>query len=298
MAKMIKFKEERRITRKPTKNIVVLYHNDCTDGFSAAWVAWKKFGNKADYIGINPGVAPIKGLKGKDIYMVDLIYPIQYLNKLIAVNKKFVAIDHHVSNQKAFKLVPEGLFDVNHSGAVLAWKYFYPKTRVPKLLSHVEDMDLWKFKIPKSKEIISYLDTVEFNFKKWGQVIKGSEDRLTLRRYFNKGVFILKYQDQLIENIISNHAVLVRFFGHKTYVVNSPVFNSQIANALYGKLPPIGIVWVQENNGSVHVSLRSNGAVDVSKLAGKFKGGGGHKQSAGFNVENFSKLPWKKINEK
>ena len=79
---MIKFREKRKIIRKPTKSIVVLYHHDCTDGFSAAWVAWKKFGNTADYIGINPGTAPIGGLKNKEIYMVDLIYPDQYINKL------------------------------------------------------------------------------------------------------------------------------------------------------------------------------------------------------------------------
>lgn len=292
---MIKFKEKRKTIRKVTKNIVVLYHNDCTDGFSAAWAAWKKLGDKADYIGIDPGTAPIGGLKDKEIYMVDLIYPAQYLKKLIAANKKFVAIDHHVSNQKAFGLIKEGLFDLNHSGAILAWNYFHPKTKAPKLLEHVEDMDLWKFKIPKSKEIISYLDTVDFEFKKWDETVKGMEDRVKYREFLDKGASILKYQDQLVERIIANHAVMVNFFGHKIYAVNSPIFNSQIANILYRNLPPLGIVWSQGADGSVHVSLRSNGAVDVSKLAAKFKGGGGHKQSAGFSVENPLKLPWKKI---
>lgn len=292
---MIKFKEKRKTIRKLTKNIVVLYHNDCTDGFSSAWAAWKKLGDKADYIGINPGVAPIDGLKDKEIYMVDLIYPIQYLNKLIATNKKFVAIDHHVSNQKSFELIKNGFFDIKRSGAVLAWKYFHPKTKIPKLLNHVEDMDLWKFEIPKSKEIIAYLDTVDFSFEKWDEVAKDMENKSRYNEYLSKGVFILKYQDRLIGDIISNHAVLVDFLGYKTYAVNSPIFNSQIANTLYKKLSPIGIVWAQENNGSIHVSLRSNGAVDVSKLAMKFKGGGGHKAASGFYIENCSKLPWKKI---
>ena len=64
---MIKFKEKRQIQRKPTKNIVVLYHNDCTDGFSAAWAAWRKLGSKADYIGIDPGSKPIEGLNKKGL---------------------------------------------------------------------------------------------------------------------------------------------------------------------------------------------------------------------------------------
>jgi|SRR3989338_9308422 len=293
---MIKFVEKIKVIRKPTKNIVVLYHNDCTDGFSSAWVAWKKLGDKADYIGINPGTAPIDGLKNKEIYMLDLIYPTQYLNKLIIDNKKFIAIDHHFSNQRSFGLIKDGLFEIKHSGAVLAWNYFYPKIKVPKLLTHVEDMDLWKFKIPGSKEMIAYLDTVDFDFKKWDEVIEATEDKSKYQEYLDKGSVILKYQDQLIESIITNHAVMVNFLGYKTYAVNSPVFNSQIANALYNKLPPMGIVWAQEADGSIHVSLRSDDTVDVSKLASKFKGGGGHKKSAGFCVEDCSKLPWEDAN--
>jgi len=275
--------------------VVVIYHSECTDGFSAAWAAWKKFGDKADYIGVNPGVAPIDGLQNKEIYMVDLIYPIEYINKLISLNKKFVAIDHHVSNLESFGLVKEGLFDIKNSGSVLAWRYFHPKIKTPKLLKHVEDMDLWKFKISGTREVIAYLDTVDFDFKKWDEIVKGAEDKPKFNEYVHKGEVILKYQDQVIENIIVNHSVLVNFFGHKAYVVNSPVFNSQIANILYKKLPPVGIVWIQETDGGAHVSLRSDGTVDVSKLAAKFKGGGGHKRAAGFSVENVSKLPWEII---
>ncbi len=292
---MIKFREKRKTTRKPAKDIVVLYHNDCTDGFSAAWAAWKKFGNKADYIGIDPGSAPIPGLLKKEIYMVDVIYSVQHLNKLIKSNKKVVAIDHHVSNQKAFELVKDGLFDISHSGAVLAWNYFHPKIKIPKLLAHVEDMDLWKFKLSKTREIGAYLDMVDFSFIEWDRVYNGIKKRSKFNEYIQKGVLLLKYQDKVIDRIISNYAELVNFFGYTAYAVNSPVFNSQIANVLYKKLPPIGIVWVQENDGSVHVSLRSDGKVDVSKLASKFKEGGGHKRSAGFSVESLSKLPWKKI---
>ena len=32
------------------KNIVVLYHADCLDGFGAAYAAWEKFGDTAEYI--------------------------------------------------------------------------------------------------------------------------------------------------------------------------------------------------------------------------------------------------------
>src|SRR3989344_3505712 len=104
---MIKFIEKRKVIRRPTKDIVVFYHNDCTDGFSSAWVAWKKLGSKADYVGINPGTGPMDELKNKEIYMLDLVYPAQYLKKLIEDNKKFIAIDHHISNKKSFDLIKD-----------------------------------------------------------------------------------------------------------------------------------------------------------------------------------------------
>jgi uncharacterized protein len=283
------------MSKKITKNIVVIYHRECTDGFSAAWAAWKKFGSQADYIGIDPGDIPIAGLKNKEIYMIDLIYPIEHLPRLIGDNKKVVAVDHHISNKRSFELILDGVFDIEHSGAVLAWKYFHPFKKVPKLLQYVEEMDLWKFRLPKTKEVIAYLNMLDFDFKEWSRVAADTEIRSKFNAYTKLGLSLLEHENKMIERIISNHAVPVNFFGYKIYAVNSSVFNSQIANALYKKLPPIGIVWVQENDGSIHVSLRSDGTVDVSKLAAKFKNGGGHKAAAGFRVENSAKLPWKKI---
>lgn len=292
---MIKFTEKRKNIRKLNKDIVVIYHNDCTDGFSAAWVAWKKFGDKADYVGVDPGSQPIAGLKDREVYMLDLIYPVQYLEKLIKENKKVIAIDHHISNKGAFDLIVKGLFDLNHSGAVLAWKYFHPNKKIPKLLKHVEDMDLWQFNLPETKEMISYLDIISFGFKNWDKVCKDLENNKTYSEFVKKGKLILNYQDVLINRIIEGQAELVNFFGYQVYAVNSPLFNSQIGNFLYTKYPPIGIVWSQSKDGGIHVSLRSDGTVDVSKLASKFKGGGGHKKSAGFYVQDCSELPWKKV---
>ncbi|OGN09811.1 MAG: hypothetical protein A3J46_00320 [Candidatus Yanofskybacteria bacterium RIFCSPHIGHO2_02_FULL_41_11] len=293
---MIRLFEKRETFHQPTKDIVVLYHADCTDGFSAAWAAWKKFEDNADYIGINPGTQPLEGLKDKEIYMVDLVYQPQYIDGLIKENKKFVAIDHHFSNKDTFKLIPsDSLFDLNHSGAVLAWKYFHPEIKIPRFLEHVEDMDLWKFDLPKTKEIISYLDMVDLSFDEWSRVSEGVENESKFNEYITIGSLILNYQDKLIERIISNHAELVNFLGHEVYAVNSPVFNSQIANVLCEKLDrPLGIVWTAERDGTIHVSLRSikNAGTDVSELAKKFKGGGGHKSSAGFSLPPGSKLPW------
>ena len=55
------------------KDIIVIYHGECSDGFGGAWAAWKKFGETVDYIGAHHGDEPPVGLVGKEIYFIDFI---------------------------------------------------------------------------------------------------------------------------------------------------------------------------------------------------------------------------------
>src|SRR3989344_4440253 len=56
------------------KNTLVFYHGNCRDGFTAAWAAWKKLGDSADYIPMvysrfSPDKLP--DTSGKDVYFLD-----------------------------------------------------------------------------------------------------------------------------------------------------------------------------------------------------------------------------------
>ena len=284
---------KRRNKRTTPKDIVVIYHKDCTDGFSAAWAAWKNFGDSAEYVGIDPDEHSPTELVNKELYMIDLICG-DDLPELLKNNKKVVAIDHHVTNQEIVKLVPDRLFDINHSAAVLAWKYFHGSKKVPRLLNYVEDVDLWNLKMPDTNEISAAMDMLDFSFGNWSRLAVDFENESKFKEYVSRGKIILEYQDKLIERLTTNNLELVELSGYKVYVVNSPNFSSQIGNILAKKTNSLGIVWYENSDGSVHVSLRSVGDVDVSKIAKRF-GGGGHKHAAGFRIENCSKLPWKKL---
>lgn len=274
------------------KSIVVLYHADCPDGFGAAWAAWKKFGNKAEYISVDPETLPEKIPIKREVYAVDISYPVAVQRKLRGKNKKLVILDHHASNKSVTEFFPENVFNINHSGSVLAWKYFHKSKRMPQLLRHVEDIDLWKWKLPKTREIISSLSLVEYDFKKWSSFAKRLETKLGLREIVKEGSIISAYEQNIIQKLVER-ATPVKFEGIKTLAVNSPVLNSEIGNALIKKLPPIGIVW-RETCSEIQVSLRSDGSVDVSKIAKKY-GGGGHKKSSGFGFRAGNKFPWKVI---
>lgn len=271
------------------KDTVILYHHNCSDGFGAAWAAHKKFGSRASYIGVNHNEPPPQGLKNKKIYLVDFSYPIETIKKIIKENKSIAIIDHHISAEKIIKKIPDHLYALNHSGAVLSWRYFHPKEKTPRLLLVIEDTDLGKFKLPFTKELITSLRTYETNFILWNKIAKEWQNSQTIKKYIQEGKIFLKYKKIIIKEILSR-AQKVRFEGYKTLAVNSPIFQSEIGYILCRQLPPMGIIWHQKS-GKTLVSLRSNKKVDVSKLAGRF-GGGGHKVAAGFSLPLKKPFPW------
>ncbi|MEK7658052.1 MAG: DHH family phosphoesterase [Patescibacteria group bacterium] len=272
------------------KDIVILYHKDL-DGFSGAWVAWRKFKNKADYLPVDyNGIIP-NGFKNKEIYLIDFCYPRKEMAELLKNNKKLIAIDHHISRKDDIKTSTDFLYDVNHSGATLAWKYFYPKNPVPKLLLYIEDIDLWRFKLPRSREILAYLDICDFDFKLWNKFFRDFEGGGNILNYIKEGKIILKYQGHLIKTLIKSGKEAV-FEGKKAFAVNSQILESEIGEFIYKNKKVIGVIY-SSRNGSIKVSLRSD-KEDVSKLAKKY-GGGGHKAAAGFVFYSNFKFPWKII---
>lgn len=153
------------------KNILVLYHDNCTDGFSAAWAAWSKLGDKAEYIGIKLDMPPDNNFIDKEIYMLDFVYDEEYLPALINKNKKIIAIDHHISNIDSINIIKNHSHDINHSGAILSWKYFRPNKKPPKLLEYVEDSDIGKYSLPFTNELWIYVNMFDFNFKIWSKLV-------------------------------------------------------------------------------------------------------------------------------
>lgn len=292
---MIKFREKRKITRKPTKDIVVIYHGDCSDGFGGAWVAWKKFQKRADYIGAFHGDEPSAGLIGKEVYFIDFVYPKPIMEQLKKTVKKMVIIDHHKTAMDVLDLADEKLFNIKHSGAVLSWNYFYPDKSIPSLLKYIEDRDLWFWKLDKSREVLAYFDLFIFDFKIWDDIIsKLDSNKVKKKEFVANGTLLMRQWNNLCGNML-NDAAKVEFEGYRIYCINTThIFSSDLGNLLSEKLPPMAIAWHQGSDGNFGVSLRSDGTLDVSEIAKKY-GGGGHKAAAGFRIMAGKPFPWKII---
>jgi len=278
---------------KIKEKIVILYDGDnCSDGFSSAWVAWKKFGNKAKYIGVLHQQPIPYGLENKIIYMIDFTYPENIVRGLIRNNISVTAIDHHIYMKETVKLTENYSFSLKNSGCVLAWKLFFPINPMPKLLKYIEDTDLWRHKLPHSREIFAYLMLYDFNFKNWDIIAKKIQDKKQFKTCLEIGRAILKYESRMVELLFKSHVEKIKIDGHVALAVNSPFYANELGNKLAEK-SLFGIVW-RIIKGELHVSLRSIGKkFDVAKLAKKF-GGGGHKTSSGFIIKGY-KLPWKTV---
>ena len=260
--------------------IYVLYHKNCMDGKGAAYAAYKKFGNSAKYIEVQYGEPVPEMTDAKEIYILDFSFPKDILYKL-AETSKVVVLDHHKTAQADLEGVEFAIFDMNKSGAQLAWEYFFPDCPEPMNIACIGDRDLWKFNIPITKTFSAGAYTYVKSYK---DLDSFSADDLA-----RKGDAILEYQSQLIESLLSNSYISVEDHGGVKYLVakcNTPVLQSEVGNELLNRFPTADFAWVYREDGEkVYVSLRSkDGKQDVSQIA-KLYGGGGHRNASGLTLK-------------
>lgn len=275
-----------------TKENIILYHANCSDGFGGAWVAHKKFEDEADYIGITHQDSPPENLGGKSVYMIDIVFDKRNIDKLLKEVKSLVVIDHHITMEDVVKSVPNHVYAVENSGAVLAWKYFFPDKKVPLFLEYIEDGDLWNFDLPRSEDFYSFIPTIPFEFDKWDKLAEEFENESKRKLFLDYGKSIRDQQDKMIEELLEE-AEEVIFENYSALVLSSVALQSKLGNAIITKGYDIGIIWNNLDDDVIKVSLRSNknGNVDVGAIAKKY-GGGGHQSAAGFVLGQSEEFPW------
>ena len=98
------------IRRKLLKHIV-LYHADCSDGFGAAWAAWKHLGKDASYIPMEYGTGPPSLHRNAHVYVLDFTFPRDVIGDMHDHCKELVIIDHHGTTAKELAGLPYVVFD-------------------------------------------------------------------------------------------------------------------------------------------------------------------------------------------
>lgn len=258
---------------------LILYHAHCSDGFGAAYAAWKALDTRADYLAVNHGESA-PDVTGRDVVMLDFAYPRAVTLDLAGRARSLLILDHHKSAAADLSDQSFARFDMTKSGCVLAWEHFHPNAPVPELLRYVQDKDLWDWKLPDSQEVSAALSSYPLDFRMW--------DAFKVSELVREGRAIRRYQGQLVREICSQ-ARHGEFAGHEVPIVNTPVLQSYVGNAL-ARGEKFVLAWHERPDGSVRVSLRStDGGLDVAEIARRH-GGGGHERAAGFSLPSIDSL--------
>lgn len=289
---------------------LVIYHADCLDGLGAAWSAFCKLGGHARYIPARHGDAFPVFEPGATLYILDFSYPPEQLLVASKQADQIILIDHHVTAMEQCEAffhggrlgdpsaskpgeaffateakaqpLPENLtlhFDMNRSGCVLAWQHFFPERQPPKILLHIEDRDLWRFKLAGTREITSALyERMPMTLPEMGTV--------DLDELLEVGRIYMDFQQKIVKRL-AKIAHPISLNGQKGLAVNAPSsFSSDLGHILAEKSGTFGLTYQYDGRKQKwQFSLRSIGDYDVGHLAQAF-GGGGHKNAAGFVLDD------------
>ena len=278
---------------RPDKNDprpLVIYHGRyCPDGFAAALAAWLFYEGQAEFLGLDHGdiksVTDLPELTGRAVYILDFSFSKELMQAIEAQAAKLVMLDHHRS--AAEKL--DGFacrcgvvhFDMNKSGARLAWEFFQREQPLPDLVRFVEDRDIWIWQYPESPGFLAALDMEPHTFERWHEI--ACFDSTQRAAYIERGRAMDEKFSKLCEGIAEGAQALV-FNGISGVMVNAPgAFHSVVGDLLSKQNNSFALMWSIDKTGAVKAGLRSQRNFNCIPLAESL-GGGGHAQACGFKM--------------
>ena len=256
-----------------------IYHANCADGFGAAWVVRRALGeeNVEFYRGKHGDLPP--DCTGRDVIIVDFSYKRDVMLTLAEEANSVLVIDHHKTAAESLVDLPYCRFDMDHSGAMLTWMHYFHDEEPPALLKHIEDRDLWRFKLSGTREIQAALFSYHYDFQVWDDLM------------MDTGMWLLQHEGEVLERkhfkdigeLLKVTKRIMIIGDHEVEVANLPYTMSSDAGHILAQTNPFGACYYDTPTGR-EFSLRSTDeGVDVSQIALMY-GGGGHRNAAGFKV--------------
>ena len=273
-------------------NIIVIYHGNCADGFTAAWLVnlfhskrgvpddWVIAHHAATYNEDPPDVL------GRTVYIVDFSYHPAAMRHICEQAEAVIWIDHHASAIDAMTGFTHPKLrqhtSIERSGAYLTSTYLWPHCDPQDLVRLVDDRDRWVFQYPETKAFHAGLFSRPYKIGEWNKV---AHDCAAIAAE-GEGILRKHWKDiRELLDVMTEHRNIA---GTTVPVANLAYTSaSDACHELLERNPdaPFAACWFKRKDGKMVFSLRSrNGSdVDVSRIAKTF-GGGGHKHAAGFAV--------------
>lgn len=255
---------------------ICIYHGNCADGFAAAWVVRRALGTIAFHAGVYQNPPP--DVSGKRVVVVDFSYKRPVMEKMIAEADSVLVLDHHKTAEEDLRGLPGVVFDMNKSGATLAWDHFFPADTPPKLLAHIEDRDLWRFALPRTREIQASLFSFPYDFDEWDRLMEVDPNDLA-----KDGAAIERKHHKDVAELVAAYRYRMKIGGYDVPVANLPYTLTSDAGHLMAIGEPFAACYWDTPEGRVFSLRSTDDGVDVSAIA-KLYGGGGHRNASGFRL--------------
>lgn len=266
-----------------TRPDLVLYHADCPDGFGAAWALRQFFPVDAGtaYQPLAYGAALVPGqYQGTRLLMVDVSLPRAAFVRLSQEADVFL-LDHHASAAEELGDLPNTYFDLQRSGAGLAWDVASNGGARPLLVDLIEDRDLLRHHLSQTP-LLRVLDSLPQTFSAWSAFARDlvqDPDRLAL-----EAAAIDRYEQALAQRL-APHALPVVQQGARGWAVNAP---GPLADAMARVLlerpdTDFALSWFfdgLQRKTSCSWRTRPGAPAQAVDLAREY-GGGGHLHAAG-----------------
>lgn len=258
---------------------LVIHHANCIDGFTAAVIA-KDVMPEAELFPAAYGDDP-PDVAGRDVLIFDFSYPREMLIRMQAKAESLLVFDHHKTAAENCEGLDFCTFDMERSGAMMAWDHFHPDKSSPLWIEAVQDRDLWRWQLVTTEAVHAFLSSLPFDFDVWQAI-----EHMSLPEIMSRGEAILKYTKSVMKKK-APLGRLVTIEGKQVIAINATYDGlSELLHYLLEtfETADYAMGYGQQADGSWRYSVRSRPGFDVSKVAKQY-GGGGHAQAAGFEAD-------------
>ena len=285
----------------------VLYHRSCRDGGNSAWCCYRFGGlTEAEYKDVAYYEDPPWDLvDGKHVLIVDFSYKRDVLMEMNERAASLTVLDHHKSAQEDLAGLDYCVFDMNKSGAMLAWDWCLEHRRsyvdaelgvargrqqvmvdgAPWPLAYAQDYDLWRHELPDT-HLVSAVSEYQKpdDFDALDSMYDAGLEACFERGRVLYGALLWEAQD------IADHHRKIEHGGMTVAVVNCSARHwSRALHLVLDQNPEVdfGMAFIGGGKNWTHtLRSRSGSDIDVSLIARAF-GGGGHKHASGFKTRQY-----------
>ncbi len=270
------------------KKTIIIYHADCIDGTTAAAIALRKFPDAhffpLSHSHTDEAVKSILDVAhDATIFILDCAL---IVDELLAAGHSVTVLDHHETAREEMqkRAASESrltyIFDIEKSGASLAWTYFFPAEQMPRMVQYVEDADLWRWQYgDAARDTMSYLSMLRDDPVRMLDALTTEIDVI-----IEKGHTLSEYADREIQEQVSILPNEMKIDAYRVPAYNITVYTSASGNILSEQQGSVVALYTIKGP-NVRISFRSKeGQTPTARMVAEILGGGGHDHASGASV--------------